>query len=70
VAGPLHWHISLTGTDDHDQAVQLVIDLDAPTSDIVVAEAQAVNRSQSPLDMGWRGSHGARLHKLWAAPAA
>jgi hypothetical protein len=44
VAGQPHWHISLAGTDDHGQSVQLVIDLDAPASEIVVAEARAVSR--------------------------
>ena len=48
VAGPPHWHLVLTGTDDHGHAVQLAIELDAPAAATVVAEAPAERRVPVP----------------------
>jgi hypothetical protein len=48
VAGPPHWHLRLTGTDDHGHAVQLAIELDAPAAATVVAEAPAERRVSVP----------------------
>ena len=40
VAGPPHWHITLTGTDDRRQTVELIIELDAPAPEVPIAEAR------------------------------
>jgi hypothetical protein len=40
VAGPRHWHISLTGTDDRRHTVALIIELEAPAPEVPSAEAR------------------------------
>jgi hypothetical protein len=39
VAGPPHWHITLTGTDDRRQPVELIMEFDAPATAAPIAEA-------------------------------
>jgi hypothetical protein len=39
VAGPPHWHIVLTGTDDRGAPVHLGLEVDAPATDAVVASS-------------------------------
>jgi hypothetical protein len=38
-AGPPHWHILLTGTDEHGAPVQLDLEVDAPAPGAVVASS-------------------------------
>jgi hypothetical protein len=45
VAGPPHWHIRLTGTDDHGDLVQLSLEVEAPAAEAVVAESWSVDQS-------------------------
>jgi hypothetical protein len=40
VAGAPHWHITLTGTDDRGQPVELLIEFDAPAPGAPLAEAR------------------------------
>jgi hypothetical protein len=44
VAGPPHWHITLTGTDDRSQPVELIIEIDAPATETPIAEAYPPHR--------------------------
>jgi hypothetical protein len=39
VAGAPHWHILLTGTDDHGDPAQLSLEVDAPATEAVVASS-------------------------------
>jgi hypothetical protein len=38
LAGPPHWHILLTGFDDHGNPIQLGLEVDAPAVDTVIAK--------------------------------
>jgi hypothetical protein len=40
VAGPPHWHLTLTGSDDRRQPVELMIEFDAPAPAAPIAEAR------------------------------
>jgi hypothetical protein len=42
VAGSPRWHILLTGTDDHNDPVQLDLKVDVPDAEAVVAESRSV----------------------------
>jgi hypothetical protein len=46
VAGPPHWHILLTGTDDHGDPVQLGLEVDPPAADVVVWWWRTPDRSR------------------------